>query len=294
MLLRLLSLGALGLGGGGEALFAFVDGVLDDTLGLGEGDRDRLGVLADDEEVGDAGGELVAGLIDDVGNAEGTGVAFEGDGAADTATVGTTDEHNDGVLLELEGGGDLAGLGVDDEGVAALDGEGGVADAAAVVADNNGDAAGGGVDVLDAAELDLGLGLTDVDEGEAALLVVQHAEAFAGAGDLDDVLEASGVLGVDAGAGVDVDELLAEDHLGFAGVEGVLEAVAEDDGEGHALTELVGASAGAGGEDTGELGKHPVLGSEEALKVTLGSTGHLLLMWCVEVFCIFLFFCRKS
>jgi hypothetical protein len=272
----LLALGALGLSGGGELLFAFVDDVLDDTLGLGEGDGDGLGVLADDEEVGDAGGEFVAGLVDDVGNAERTGVAFERDGAADTATVGTADEHDDGVLLELEGGRDLAGLGVDDEGVTALDGQGGVADAAAVVGDDDGDAAGGGVDVLDAAELDLGLGLADVDEGEAALLVVQHAEAFAGAGDFDDVLEASGVLGVDAGAGVDVDELLAEDHLRFAGVEGILEAVAENDGEGHALTELVGTSARAGSEDTGELGEHPVLGGEEALKMTLGTAGHFV------------------
>ena len=258
-----------------EALFAFDDGVLDDTLGLGEGDGDVLHGLADDEQVGDAGGELVAGLIDDVGDAEGTGVAFEGDGATDAATVGTTDEHDDGVLLELDGGGDLVGLVVNNDGVTALEVDGGVADAAAVVGDDGGDAAVGGVDVLDAAELDLRLGFADVDEGEAALVVVHDAEALVGAGDLDDVLEASGVLGVHAGAGVDVDELLAEDHLGFATVEGVLETVAENDGEGHALTELVGTSTRAGSEDTGELGEHPVLRGEEALQVTLGTTGHL-------------------
>ncbi len=274
MLLGLLA--SLGLSGGGseEALFAFDDGVLDDTLGLGEGDGDGLHVLADDEQVGDAGGELVAGFIDDVGDAEATGVAFEGDGAADTTTVGTADEHDDGVLLELDGGGDLGGLGVDDEGVAALDGQVGEADAAAVVGDDDGDAAGGGEDVLDAGELDASFGLTDVDESEATLVVVQHAEAFAGAGDFDDVLEASGVLGVDAGAGVDGDELLAEDHGGFATVEGVLETVAEDDGEGHAFAELVGTGARAGSEDTGELGEHPVLRGEEALKVTFGTAGH--------------------
>ena len=281
MLLGLLaSLSLLG-GGGEEALFTFDDGVLNDTLSLGEGDRDGLHVLADDEQVVDAGGEGVAGFIDNVGDTEATGVAFEGDGAADTATVGTTDEHDDGVLLELDGGGDLGGLVVDDDGVTALDAQVGVADTAAVVGDDDGDAAGGGVDVLDAGELDAALGFTDVDESEATLVVVHDAEAFASAGDLNDVLEASGVLGVDAGARVNVDELLAEDHGGFGAVEGVLEAVAEDDGEGHALTELVGTSARAGSEDAGELGEHPVLGGEEALKMTLGTAGHFV----GEVFC---------
>ena len=280
MLLGLLaSLSLLG-GSSEETFFTFNDGVLNDTLVLGEGDRDGLHVLTNDEQVVDTGGEFITGFIDNVSDTEGTGVAFKADGATDTATVGTTDEHDDGVLLELDGGGDLAGLVVDDDGVTALEADGGVADAAAVVGDDDGDAAGGGVDVLDAAELDAAFSFADVDEGEASLVVVHDAEAFAGAGDFDDVLEASGVLGVDAGAGVDVDELLAEDHLSFATVEGVLEAVAEDDGEGHALTELVGTSTGAGSEDAGELGEHPVLGSEEALKMTLGTTGHFCFGFC--------------
>jgi hypothetical protein len=87
-------------------------------------------------------------------------------------------------------------------------------------------------------------------------------------------LEASGVLGVNAGTRIDGDELLAEDHGALAVVEGVLETVAENDGEGHAFTELVGTSARARSEDTGELGEHPVLGGEEALKMTLGTAGH--------------------
>lgn len=269
----LATLGLL-LSGSEEAFFTFDDGVLNDTLVLGEGDGDGLVVLADDEQVVDAGGEFVAGLVDDVGDTEATGVAFEGNGAADTTTVGTTDEHDDGVLLELEGGGDLAGADVDDDGVTALELQVGVADTAAVVGDSDGDAAGAGVDGLDASELDAALSFADVDEGEASLVVVHDTEAFAGAGNFDDVLEASGVLGIDAGATVDVDELLTEDHFGFLGVEGVLEAVAEDDGEGHAFTELVGTSARAGSEDTRELGEHPVLGSEEALKVTFGAASH--------------------
>ena len=291
MLLGLLLVGARGLLGLSlEAFFTFDDGVLNDTLVLGEGDGDVLHGLADDEQVGDAGGEFVTGFIDDVGDTEATGVAFEGDGATDTATVGTTDEHDNGVLLELDGGSDLVGLVVNNDGVTALEVDGGVADAAAVVGDDGGDAAVGGEDVLDAAELDLGFGFADVDEGEATLVVVHDAEAFVGAGDFNDVLEASGVLGVDAGAGVDVDELLAEDHLGFATVEGVLETVAEDDGEGEAFTELVGTSTRAGSEDTGELGEHPVLRGEETLQVTLGTTRHvvfvllmvLLFFVCVE------------
>jgi hypothetical protein len=64
--------------------------------------------------------------------------------------------------------------------------------------------------------------------------------------------------------------------LGFLTVESVLKTVAEDDGEGHAFTELVGTGARAGGEDTGELGEHPVLRGEETLEVTLGTTRHCL------------------
>jgi hypothetical protein len=285
--------GSLSLSGGSseEALFTFDDGVLNDTLSLGKGDGDGLHVLANDEQVGDAGGELVAGFIDDVGDTEATGVAFEGDSAADTTTVGTADEHDDGVLLELDGGGDLGALGVDDERVAALEVQVGEADATAVVGDDDGNAAGGGVDVLDAGELDASFGFTDADEGEASLVVVQEAEAFASAGDFDDVLEASGVLGINTRAGIDGDELLAENHGGFATVEGVLETVAENDGEGHAFTELVRTSARARSEDTGELGKHPVLGGEEALKMTLGTAGHF---FCRSCFCIWFFFFFKK
>merc|ERR1719405_402920 len=94
VLLGLLLVGARGLLGLSlEAFFTFDDGVLNDTLVLGEGDGDVLHGLADDEQVGDAGGEFVTGFIDDVGDTEATGVAFEGDGATDTATVGTTDGH---------------------------------------------------------------------------------------------------------------------------------------------------------------------------------------------------------
>lgn len=240
------------------------------ALVLGQGDGDLVEGSAEDEHVLVAGGELVAGLVLEAGDIEGSGVALEGDDLADEATVGSTGDHGDLAGAGLEDLGDLAGLGVDGDGVTAGDLGVGVADAAAIVGGEHGDAASGGVHVVDAAELGGGLSGTNLHELEAALGVVHDAEGVAGLGDGDDVHEAGGELGVGALAAIDVDEALAEDHAVLAHVEGVLEAVAQDDAEGKALAELVGASSGLGGEDAGELAEHPVLGREEALEVLDG------------------------
>lgn len=272
-------LGLLGLGGlgGDEALLALLNDVELVALVLGHGDGDLVEASGENEDVVVTGGKLVTGLVLEAGDIEGSGVTLDGDDLTDETTVGTTGDHGDLAGAGLEDLGDLTGGGVDGDGVTTGDLGVGEADAAAIVGGDHGDAASGGVDVVDTAELGGGLGLTNLDELEAALGVVHDTEGLTGLGDGDDIHEASGELGVGALAAIDLDETLAEDHADLASVKGVLKAVAEDDLEGEALTELVGTSGGLGGEDTGELGEHPVLGSEKTLEVLDGHVDNFII-----------------
>lgn len=52
----------------------------------------------------------------------------------------------------------------------------------------------------------------------------------------------------------------------------------DDDGEGKALSQLVGALAGSGGIDASHLGEQPRPGGIDSLQVLLGSSCH---EWCI-------------
>lgn len=131
------------------------------------------------------------------------------------------------------------------------------------------DSAAAQLDTLDLAELVLGLLGLDAVDGEAALGVVDEAEVLAGLLDRDDVHEAGRVGRVGADLAVDLDEALHQDGLGLAVVEGVLEAVAEEDDEGQALPLLVRTGRRLGRVDTRQLVQQPVRGRAEALLVLL-------------------------
>ena len=125
------------------------------------------------------------------------------------------------------------------------------------------------LDALDLAELVLGLLGLDAVDREAALGVVDEAEVLAGLLDANDVHEASGVGLVGADLAVDLDQALHQDGPGLAVVQGVLEAVADEDDQGQAVASLVGTGGGLGSIGTGQLVQEPVLGRAEALLVLL-------------------------
>lgn len=125
------------------------------------------------------------------------------------------------------------------------------------------------LDTLDLAELVLGLLSLDTVDGEAALDVVDEAEVLAGLLDGDDVHEASGVGDVGADLAVNLDEALHHDGAGLAEVERILEAVAQEDDQGHAVAELVGTGRRAGSVGARQLVEKPVRGRAEALLVLL-------------------------
>lgn len=129
------------------------------------------------------------------------------------------------------------------------------------------------LDALDLAELVLGLLILDAVDGETALGVVDETEVLASLLDGDDIHEAGGVGDVGADLAIDLDEALHHDGLGLTVVERILEAVAHEDNEGHALAELVRTSGRAGSIDTRQLVEKPVRGGAKALLVLLPAVG---------------------
>lgn len=122
---------------------------------------------------------------------------------------------------------------------------------------------------LDLAELVLGLlGLDSVDS-VSALGVVDESEVLASLLEGDDVHEAGRVGGVGADLAVNLDQTLHEDGLGLAVVQGILQTVADEDDEGHALALLVRTGRRLRGVDTRKLVEKPVGGGAQALLVLL-------------------------
>jgi hypothetical protein len=100
---------------------------------------------------------------------------------------------------------------------------------------------------LDLAELVLCLLVCYPVDGEAALGVVDETEVLAGLLDGDNVHQSRGEGGVGADLAVNLDEALHEDGIDLAGVESVLQTVAEEDDQRQRVAELVrtGGSLGS-------------------------------------------------
>lgn len=125
------------------------------------------------------------------------------------------------------------------------------------------------LNALDLAELVLGLLVLDAVDGEAALGIVDEAEVLAGLLDGDDVHESSGEGHVGADLAINLDETLHQDGAGLAVVERILEAIADEDDQGHALPELVRTGRRTGSIDSRQLVEEPVRGRAKALLVLL-------------------------
>jgi hypothetical protein len=100
---------------------------------------------------------------------------------------------------------------------------------------------------LDLAELVLCLLVCYPVDGEAALGVVDETEVLAGLLDGDNVHQSRREGGVGADLAVNLDEALHEDGIDLAGVESVLQTVAEEDDQRQRVAELVrtGGSLGS-------------------------------------------------
>ena len=74
---------------------------------------------------------------------------------------------------------------------------------------------------------------------------------------------------------VDLDQALDEDGLGLLEVQGVFQAVAEEDDERQALARLVRTRGGLGGPHARQLVKHPGGRGRDPLHVLPGATSHV-------------------
>ena len=230
-----------------------------DTLALRERDP-GLVALASDEDVADAGGEGAVEDVADLDDVKASEVALAVHDDSRASHVASAGDGDDVAGLELDKVNDLVLDEVDLDGVVDLDGRVGVADGASVVGDEVRDTLGAKLDLLDLAELVGRLLRGDAVDREAALNVVQEAEVLARLLDRDDVHEAGGEGLVGADLLVDLDQALLDNQGDLTGGEGVLEAVAEEDGEGQALAELVGSGRRAGSAVRGKARKAHVSG----------------------------------
>jgi hypothetical protein len=106
------------------------------------------------------------------------------------------------------------------------------------------------LNTLNLAELVLCLLVCYPVDGEAALGVVDETEVLASLLNGDDVHQSRGEGAVGADLAVDLDQALHEDGVDLAGVERILETVAEEDDERKGVAELVRTGRGLGGIGT--------------------------------------------
>jgi hypothetical protein len=192
------------------------------------------------------GGEGSVEHVPDVNNVETAEVPLLVDDDTGPPHVTTAGDHADVSGLELDVVDDLVLDKVKLDRVVDLDGRVGVTDGAAVVGDDVGDALGAELVLADLEELEGGLLGGDAVDGESALDVVEETEVLARTLNRDNVHETSGVGLVGADLAVDLDEARLQDRGDLLAGEGVLETVAEEDGEGERLPELVRTGGRAG------------------------------------------------
>jgi hypothetical protein len=193
-----------------------------------------------------------------VNNVETSDVTLSVGNNTDTTSVTTSSDHGNVTDLELDELVELASLQVKLDGVVNLDQGIGVTEGATIVGDNEGDTLGTKLNLLDLAQLVLGLLGSDTVDGETTLGIVDETEVLTGLLDRDGIHESSGVGGIGTDLVVDLDETLHKDGLNLLTVESVLETVADQDDQRQALTELVGTGSGAGSLQMVESNKNDI------------------------------------
>mmetsp|Transcript_5833 Transcript_5833/g.6725 ORF Transcript_5833/g.6725 Transcript_5833/m.6725 type:complete len:246 (-) Transcript_5833:106-843(-) len=205
------------------------------------------------------------------GNVEGSIVLLNVHELSDTALVMTLGDHYHSSDLELDDVSHLSGSNVNLDGIIGLNIGVGVTDGASIVCDGNRYLVGGHVGLLDLAELDLSLFLGDTLKNETSLGIKKKTEDVSRLLELDDVHESCGEIAIGTDLSINLYTTLKTDLHALLVGKGVLETVTKDDGEGKALTHLVGSSGRLGGKDTTHLSEVPVTGCVYTLEVLLES-----------------------
>lgn len=178
-----------------------------------------------------------------------------------TTHVATTNDHGDHTSVELDEVGDFSGAEIDLDGVVDLDCGIRVSDTinpsafhnvsnhslvqrligagdlrASIMRNQVWDSTLANLNSLDLAEFVFCLGLFNAVHREATLGIVDQTEVLASLVDRDDIHEASGIGMISSNLAVDLDQALHEDGSGLAAVQGILEAVTNEDNQRQAVT----------------------------------------------------------
>lgn len=231
------------------------DGELD-TSSLGHGDP-RLASVADDEDVGETGGEVTSKSILNVDDVETTRVTFTTDNDTSTALVTTTGNHDVAAGVHMNELEKLVVLDIVTNSVVDADQRVGVSDRATVVGDDLRNTLVAQLNLLDLQQLVLSLLGGDAVDDEATLGVVQDTEVLTALLDGDDVHESGRVGRLSANLSVDLDETLHCDRGDLTSGQSVLQTVTEQYDERQRLAQLVGTRGRARGVGAGQLVQQP-------------------------------------
>jgi len=244
-----------------------------DTLELWKSDKGLL-VLSDDEEVGESGGEDVAGGVLDLDDLVGTWMVLNVHEGTNTTDIVSTSDEDGASVLALDDAIDFTGLEVELDGVVLLDLWVGETDGSSVVGNNIGDLVLSEGLSLDLAKLELSLLAFDADWLESSLNVIEDSEVLVGLWDLNNISETEWELGVSSDLTVNLDKSfsLSADFDSFLAGESVFQSVLEEDGKWDALTQLVGSSGWAVGVHASKFVQAPGGWCEHSLKMLLWSS----------------------
>merc|ERR1711937_758023 len=247
-----------------ETLLALLKDVLLDATALGDRDHVTLILLANAEDVSNTGGEGLALGVLDVDDVEATRVLVtRGDGPHPTVILSLS-HHASSASLELDDLCHLPCCQVNLDDIVYANQGVWVADGAAIVCGDEGDAS----------DTQSELVVIETVEHVAALGVEKHTEVLVSLLDGDDIVEATGEVGVGTDAAVDLHQTHHADLLHLLLGEGIFETVTEDEHQGEALAELVGTGRWAWGPGAAHLVEHPVLGGIKPFQMLLWTTCH--------------------
>jgi len=225
----------------------------------------RLRSLSNHEHVVQSCGECMSSTILKVNDFEGTWVALAMHDDANTSNTVSGIHHCNVANFKLDV---IKGLGrskIIADGVIHLSIWIWVFDCATIVSYGVWNTLGSLLDCLHLAELVSGLICANPVDGELPLCVIQETELFLGLFNRDDIHKTSRKEHVGAHLAIDLDQALHNNHLGLIVIQRILEAIAEEDDQRHALTQFVRSCRWARSENTTMLAQHPLGGREDAL-----------------------------
>lgn len=242
-----------------------------DTLVSWERDE-RLGALAEQEDVGGSGGKGVAGTVLDGDDVEATGVSLSVLDGTDSTDVLAADDVGDVAGFELDPVGDFGGLDVELDGVTNSHVWVGVSEGSAVVCDEEWHVVLGGAQLLHSAQLVGGLFGSDSVDCKSTFGVIDQSKVFLGLFDGDNIHVSGWVFDIGSYLAVDLDHAAHHDLLALFAAKSILESVSDEDGQWQALAKLVWASIGSERVAAGRLWQHPVVRRCQSFQMFLRST----------------------